>query len=187
MGEQITAAKKRKTKRRSRAQVEADRRLAALRKNLAVEIEADISRFSGEGQSPVAGFLVLTRVRILLAFLQAFFPLLIKAPKPRRIPKKKTSKSRKRRGGAKPRKKANARAPRAAKIKVPMQAVDVAKSQGPSPDILAHTKEVGIDRSGVTKGRRVTKSAGGGGVNRAAAAPAIESIKIVKIGAGAFN
>ena len=70
MGEQITAAKKRKTKRRSRAQVEADRRLAALRKNLAVEIEADISRFSGEGQSPVAGFLVLTRVRILLAFFR---------------------------------------------------------------------------------------------------------------------
>jgi hypothetical protein len=83
-----TPATKRKTKRRTKAQIETDRRLAALRKNLAAEIEADIGRFAGDSQSPMAGLLVMTRVKIILAFLQAFFPMFIKPPKPRRVARK---------------------------------------------------------------------------------------------------
>ncbi len=79
---------KRKVKRRTKAQVETDKRLAALRKNLAAEIEADLGRFAGDSRSPMAGLVALTRIRILLAFLQAFFPMFIRPPKPRKVVKK---------------------------------------------------------------------------------------------------
>lgn len=78
---------KKKSRRRSRSQVEADRRLTCLRKNLAKEIEADFDRFSGDKPSVAAGLMVLARMRIILAFLQAFFPMFISAPKPRKIKK----------------------------------------------------------------------------------------------------
>lgn len=82
---QKSAVAKKPTRRRSRAQVEADRRLTALRKNLAKEIEADFDRFSGDKPSVAAGLMVLARMRIILAFLQAFFPMFISAPKPRKV------------------------------------------------------------------------------------------------------
>lgn len=95
MGSKAGTAHKRKPKRRTKAQIETDRRLSALRKNLAAEIEADIDRFAGEAPSPVAGFLVMTRVRVLLAFLQAFFPMFISPPKPRRIRRKTSGRKKK--------------------------------------------------------------------------------------------
>lgn len=73
--------------------------MASLRRNLAAEIEADLGRFAGDAQSPMAGLLVMTRVRIILAFLQAFFPMFIKPPKPRRAERKAPPK--RRRGTAK--------------------------------------------------------------------------------------
>lgn len=105
-----TLSIKRKTKRRTKAQIETDRRLSALRKNLAAEIEADIGRFAGSSQSPMAGLLVMTRVKIILAFLQAFFPMFISPPKPRKVARKQRTRKRKtstisknRAGGAKKR------------------------------------------------------------------------------------
>lgn len=90
-------AVKRKTKRRSRAQVEADRRLSSLRQNLAKEIEADFDRFAGNKPSAAAGLMVLTRMKIILAFLQAFFPMFISAPKPRKIKREIPNKRKRRR------------------------------------------------------------------------------------------
>lgn len=87
---------KKKSRRRSRSQAEADRRLTCLRKNLAKEIEADFDRFSGDKPSIAAGLMVLARMRIILAFLQAFFPMFISAPKPRKIKKEGLAKRRKR-------------------------------------------------------------------------------------------
>lgn len=84
MKQKSTTVRK-KSRRRTRAQVEADRRLTSLRKNLAKEIEADLDRFSGDKPSVTAGLLVLAKMRIILAFLQAFFPMFISAPKPRKI------------------------------------------------------------------------------------------------------
>ena len=89
-----TPSTKRKTRRRTKAQIETDRRLAALRRNLAAEIEADIGRFAGDAQSPMAGLLVMTRVKIILAFLQAFFPMFIKPPKPRRVARRTPARKR---------------------------------------------------------------------------------------------
>jgi hypothetical protein len=84
-GVNIAKKTKRKAKKRNKAQIEADRRLASLRKNLAREIELDFDRFSGESPSAAAGLFALTRLRIILAFLQAFFPMFISAPAPRRV------------------------------------------------------------------------------------------------------
>jgi len=84
MKQKSTAVRK-KSRRRTKAQMEADRRLTSLRKNLAKEIEADFDRFSGDKPSVTAGLLVLAKMRIILAFLQAFFPMFISAPKPRKI------------------------------------------------------------------------------------------------------
>ena len=75
--------------------MEADRRLGALRKNLAREIELDFDKFSGDSPSATAGLMVLARFRIILAFLQAFFPMFITAPKPRRVKKPVSRRARK--------------------------------------------------------------------------------------------
>jgi hypothetical protein len=90
---QATSPVKKKVRRRTKAQMEADRRLLALRKNLTKEIEADFDRFSRSKPSVAAGLMVMTRMRIILAFLQAFFPMFITAPKPRKVTRAKKRKT----------------------------------------------------------------------------------------------
>lgn len=174
-----TPATKRKTKRRTKAQIETDRRLAALRKNLAAEIEADIGRFAGESQSPMAGLLVMTRVKIILAFLQAFFPMFIKPPKPRRSAKKTTAK--RRRTTTATRKKSSARRSRPAGAKARTRARST--GNGFAVETAAECGGIAEDSQGAVKAARVVRAGSKPGRAVAADPTQVKVISIEKPGA----
>lgn len=136
-----TLATKRKTKRRTKAQIETDKRLSSLRRNLAAEIEADISRFAGESQSPIAGLLVMTRVKIIMAFLQAFFPMFIKPPRPRKSARKAPARKRRRGTSAKRTRTVRRKAPARVKVASSKSSSEVERPKDPSP---ASGERVGV-------------------------------------------
>lgn len=149
-GRAVKAASKKKL--HAKAEREADRRLLALRRNLISDIEADLGKFAGGAAGGRGGRVVSGKLRILLAFIQAFFPMLGNSGKKTG---KRAGANKKVRGGKTKTRAGSRKKTEKQKFKLPTQKLG-------SEDGAADNVPVKLDEGDVVKAAVVQEGRGGG-------------------------